>query len=49
MKAINVQFVRQDEINDIFSYTDENNEVQYTKFPRTMEMSCKEVEDFLND
>jgi hypothetical protein len=43
-----ITFVRSDEVNDIFSYIDESGEIEYTKFPRTMEMTVTEVEDYLN-
>ena len=43
-----ITFIRSDEVNDIFSYIDENGEVEYTKFPRTMEMSLEDVENFIN-
>jgi hypothetical protein len=43
-----VQFIRQDEVNDIFSYIDVNNKLQFTRFPRSMQMSVEDVEDFIN-
>jgi len=48
MNAINVQYLRYDEINDIFSYIGEKNEVKYISFPRTMEMNVIDVENYLN-
>jgi hypothetical protein len=49
MKASNIQFVRSNEVNDIFSYIDENNDLQYINFPRTMGMSTNDVFEHLND
>lgn len=49
MKATNVKFLYQNEINDIFSYIDEDKEVQYTSFPRSMGMTAEEVSQYLND
>ena len=44
----NIKFIRQSEVRDIFSFLDENAEIDYIDFPRTMEMSLIEVEDYLN-
>jgi hypothetical protein len=49
MNATNIQFVRNNEVNDIFSYLDKNNELQYTYFLRTMRMSIEDVKNYLND
>lgn len=46
---INVTKVGQNEKEDIFSYRDEFNEEKIIKFPRTMEMTEQEVEEFIND
>lgn len=43
----NVQYLRSNEINDIFSYTNEKNETEYITFPRTMEMSIIDVENYI--
>ena len=46
---INIVKIRSNEIEDIFSYRDDNNEEQIVRFPRTMEMTEEEVEEYLND
>lgn len=43
-----VKFIQQNEVNDVFSYIDEDGHKQYTSFPRSMYMTEGEVEDFLN-
>ena len=50
MASLNfVKFVRQDEVDDIFSYIDCTGEVEYLKFPRTMEMTVQDVDDWLSE
>ena len=49
MNATNVQYLRSNEINDIFSYTDKNNETKYISFLRIMRMNVIDVENYLND
>jgi glycosylphosphatidylinositol transamidase (GPIT) subunit GPI8 len=44
-----VKYVRSDEVNDIFSYVDKEGEVDYLKFPRTMEMNVNGVEEWLEE
>lgn len=44
----NIEFVRQNEVNDIFSFLDENGNIDYISFPRTMEMTIEDVNNFLN-
>jgi len=44
-----VKFVRQDEVNDYFSYVNCEGETEYLKFPRTMEMNVSDVEQWLKD
>jgi len=49
MKAINIEYVRSNEINDIFSYINtETGEKEYEYYPRTMQMTADEVEIILN-
>jgi glycosylphosphatidylinositol transamidase (GPIT) subunit GPI8 len=44
-----LKFVRQDEVNDIFSYINCGGEIEYLKFPRSMAMTVKDVEDYLKE
>jgi len=44
-----IKFTRSNEINDIFSFIDDNNEIDYISFPRTMDMSIEDVADYLNN
>lgn len=41
--------IRQNEIEDIFSYRDEFNEEHIIKFPRSMKMTIEDVFEWLND
>lgn len=43
-----IKHLRQNEINDIFEFIDNNGEIDYISFPRTMEMSISDVECYLN-
>lgn len=45
----NIIFLRQNAVNDIFQYTDENGDIDYISFPRTMEMTKEDVEQYLNE
>jgi hypothetical protein len=44
-----VKYVKSNEVNDIFSYINMEGEVEYLKFPRTMEMNVKLVEEWLEE
>ena len=44
----NIKHLRQNSINDIFQFIDENGGIDYISFPRTMEMSISDVECYLN-
>lgn len=44
----NVKYLRSNEIEDIFSFTNEEKETEYIKFPRSMEMNINDVNDHLN-
>ncbi len=44
----NIIFLRQNAVNDIFQYTDENGKIDFISFPRTMEMTKEDVEQYLN-
>ena len=44
-KLLKVEYVRSNEINDIFKKTFANGEVDYITFPRTMEMKIEDLND----
>jgi len=44
-----IKFTRSNEINDIFSFIDENNEIDYISFPRTMDINIEDVINYLNN
>lgn len=46
---IKVRWIRQNEVNDIFEVTYENGEIDYIYYPRSMEVSAKELEEELNE
>ncbi len=43
----NVKYLRSNEIDDIFSFTNEKKEMDYIKFPRSMDMNVNDVIDHL--
>jgi hypothetical protein len=45
---VDVKYVRSNELEDIYSYRTEEGKLEYTKFPRTMEMTVREVYDYIN-
>lgn len=44
-----VKFLRQDAVNDIFSYINCEGKTEYLKFPRTMGMNTKDVDNYLSE
>ena len=44
-----VKFVRQDEVNDIFSYITCEGKKEYLKFPRSMGMTVESVNEWLSE
>lgn len=43
-----IKYIRSNGVNDIFSFIDENGLEDFIKFPRSMEMTESEVEEYLN-
>lgn len=43
-----IKFLYQNEVNDVFSFTNENGDTDYISFPRTMGMSVEDVDNYLN-
>ncbi len=44
-----IEFIRSNEINDIFKFIDENKEIDYISFPRTMDMKIEDIINYLNN